>query len=74
MVGALVATVGPYVSMIPVRSADSLAHASFWRPMLGFLSAHPAPGFRVEVVPTSNHWEAYFVPRAGLALARGWYR
>src|SRR5207245_668412 len=33
LVGALVATVGPYVSMIPVRSADSLAHASFWRPM-----------------------------------------
>jgi hypothetical protein len=74
LTGSLVATVGPYLSMIPVRSAGALGHASFWRPLLGFLSAHPSRGFRVEVVPTSNHWEAYFVPRAGYALARGWYR
>jgi hypothetical protein len=39
--------------------------------MLVFLAAHPAPGFRLEVVPTSNHWEAYYLPRAGYALARG---
>ena len=31
-------------------------------------------GFRVEVVPTANHWETYYFPRAGLQLARGWYR
>ena len=74
LVGSLAATVGPYVSMIPVRTADSLAHASFWRPMLAFLAAHEARGFRLEVVPTSNHWEAYYLPRAGYALARGWYR
>ena len=73
--GALVATVGPYVSMIPARSgADAAGTVAFWRPILAFLGAHPAPGYRVEVVPTSNHWEAYFVPQAGLALARGWYR
>jgi hypothetical protein len=42
--------------------------------MLAFRAAHPAPGFRLEVVPTSNHWEAYYLPRAGYALARGWYR
>ena len=40
LAGALAATVGPYVSMIPVRSADALAQPSFWRPVLGFLSAH----------------------------------
>jgi hypothetical protein len=74
LAGALAATVGPYVSMIPVRSAGAQGQASFWRPMLGFLAAHPSPGFRVEVVPTSNHWEAYYFPRAGYALARGWYR
>ena len=28
----------------------------------------------MEVVPTFDHWEAYCVPRAGFALARGWYR
>ncbi|HEY6834930.1 MAG TPA: hypothetical protein VI142_00525 [Gaiellaceae bacterium] len=74
LVGALAATVGPYVSMIPVRSTDPQGTASFWRPMLAFLAVHPAEGYRVEVVPTSNHWEAYYLPRAGYALARGWYR
>jgi hypothetical protein len=74
LTGSLVATVGPYLSMIPVRSSDARAQATFWQPLLGFLEAHPAPGFRVEVVPTSNHWEVYYVPRAGYALARGWYR
>jgi hypothetical protein len=42
--------------------------------MLGFLRNHAGPDFRIEVVPTANHWEAYFLPRAGYALARGWYR
>jgi hypothetical protein len=60
--------------MIPVRTVGSVAHASFWRPMLAFLSARRTPGYRLEVVPTSNHWEAYYLPRAGYALARGWYR
>jgi hypothetical protein len=25
-------------------------------------------------VPTGAHWEAHYLPRAGIALARGWYR
>ena len=29
---------------------------------------------RVEVVPTFGHWEAWWVPREGYALARGWFR
>ena len=32
------------------------------------------PSDRVEVVPTGDHWEAYWLPRAGFPLARGWYR
>jgi hypothetical protein len=39
-----------------------------------FLRAHSGPSYRVEVVPTANHWESYFLPAAGFALARGWYR
>lgn len=74
LTGSLAATVGPYLAMIPVRTVDSLATPSFWRPVLAFLAAHPALGYRLEVVPTSNHWEAYYLPRAGYALARGWYR
>jgi hypothetical protein len=42
--------------------------------MLGYVRAHPAPDYRLEAVPTVNHWESYYVPRAGFAIARGWYQ
>jgi len=71
---AFVYSVGPYVWMIPSRVDDRSASAAFWAPLLRFLERHSSPGYRVEVVPTANHWESYFVPRQGLALARGWYR
>ncbi len=64
----------PYLVQIPDRLDERPAQASFWAPALAFLRAHSPPGFRVEVVPTADHWEAYWLPRAGFALARGWYR
>jgi hypothetical protein len=73
-VAALAATVLPYAPMISARSSSSDSTPAFWRPILRFLETHPAPGFRDEVVPTANHWEAYYLPRSGFALARGWYR
>src|SRR5262249_27292463 len=36
-----------------------------------FLEAHETANFRVEVVPTINHWEAYYVPAAGVPPSRG---
>ena len=33
-----------------------------------------AAGARVEVVPTSARWEAYYLPTRGIPLARGWFR
>ena len=72
--GALAANVGPYLAMIPDRSSSLDATAAYWAPVVGFLRAHDSPSFRVEVVPTANHWEAYYIPHAGFALARGWYR
>jgi hypothetical protein len=71
---ALAANVGPYAAMVSDRSSSADAHAAFWRPTLAFLHAHSTRGFRVEVVPTANHWESYYLPTAGIALARGWYR
>jgi hypothetical protein len=73
LAAALAANVAPYLTMIPDRSADPSSRASFWRPLLAYLDAHRQPGYRVEVVPTANHWETYYLPRAGYALARGWY-
>ena len=70
---ALAANVLPYMAMIPDRSSSADSRAAFWQPLIAYLHAHDPPAFRVEVVETANHWENYFLPRAGIALARGWY-
>ena len=67
-------TVVPYALLVPSRLDNSTQHASFWQPAISFLQRHHQPGYRVEVVPTAEHWEAYWIPKAGFALARGWYR
>jgi hypothetical protein len=74
---ALADNIIPYAALVPNRAAAGdrrLAHAAFWQPMFRFLRTHSTPDYRVEVVPTSGHWESYWLPRAGFALARGWYR
>ena len=71
--GALAYTLVPYVAVIPHRT-EAPAQEAFWAPALAFLRSHADPDYRVEVVPTADHWEAYWVPRSGLPLARGWYR
>ena len=63
----------PYTTTVIAR-ADDAAKASFWAPLLAYVGHHSTPSFRLEVVPTENHWEAYYVPRAGFAIARGWYQ
>ena len=74
LVGALAYNLVPYLMQIPYRLDSRPASAGFWRPALAYLARHDGPDYRVEVVPTANHWEAYWLPRAGFALARGWYR
>ena len=64
----------PYALLVPSRLGNNTQQASFWRPALGFLRTHEQPGYRVEVVPTAEHWEAYWIPKSGFPLARGWYR
>jgi hypothetical protein len=62
-----------------VTGWSSIANAGaptpgFWRPIDAFLDGHADPNHRVEVVATVDNWEAYYVARRGVALARGWYR
>ena len=72
---ALVYNVAPDVRALPKRFADApTAREAFWTPALAFLHRTPGADYRVEVVPTFGHWEAYWMPKAGVALARGWYR
>ena len=65
---------GPLLTLIPDQLDQRPAHGAFWAGTIRYLDAHRAPGYRVEVVPTGAHWEAYWLPRAGIPLARGWFR
>ena len=56
------------------RGDTRSAEAAFWEPATDFLAERWSPDYRVEVVPTGDHWEAYRLPLAGFPLARGWYR
>jgi hypothetical protein len=72
--GAFAYNIVPWVAVIPHRTDGRPAQESFWRPALAFLAERNEPAFRVEVVPTGDHWEAYWLPTQGFPLARGWYR
>jgi len=74
LVAAFAYTTIPYFGVIPYKGDGRPASEAFWTPALDFLRAHENPNYRVEVVPTGDHWEAYWVPLAGFPLARGWYR
>lgn len=74
LLAALGVVTVPYLSMIDARASDPLASRAGWSGALEFLRRHETPDYRVEVVPTANHWEAYFVAGAGYPIARGWYR
>jgi hypothetical protein len=71
---ALAYNLVPYLAVIRYRADTRPAEPAYWEPALEFLRANSSAGFRVEVVPTADHWEAYWIPKAGFALARGWYR
>ncbi len=74
LVGALGYNLVPMLMLVPYRLDARPASASFWQPAVTYLERSSGPNYRVEVVPTAAHWEAYWIPRAGLPLARGWYR
>lgn len=75
LAAALGYNIGPDLAALPRRVEDArTAGQAYWQPAIDFVRAHDRPGDRVEVVPTFGHWEAWYVPRAGLPLARGWYR
>jgi hypothetical protein len=72
---AFAAQVAPYVaSGYRSYQGSTAAQSVFWRPALSFLKSHTDKNHRVEVVATAGHWEAYYLARVGVPLARGWYR
>jgi hypothetical protein len=55
-------------------TSDSSARTAYWQPLVRYLHANLTPSYRVEVVDTVGHWEADYLPRAGIPIARGWFR
>ena len=71
---ALALQVGPFVRDAYSSWGDPASEASYWKPVERLLATHPDPEHRVEVVATRGHWEAYYLAKHGIPLARGWYR
>ena len=74
LAAALAYNLVPYALQVPNWLNDRPAKSSYWAPALTYLAAHADAAHRIEVVPTADHWESYWMPKAGYALARGWYR
>ena len=66
--------VSPLAWSMANSSADPASEGDYWRPAITFLKAHLTPSYRVEAVDTVDHWPAAHLARAGIPLARGWFR
>ena len=42
--------------------------------MIDYLHRELSPDYRVEAVGTADHWEAVYLPQAGIPIVRGWFR
>jgi hypothetical protein len=61
------------VRAVVQTDGDRSTHAAYYHPLRQWLRDHAGRTSRIEVPPTSNHWEAaYLAPSFG--LARGWLR
>lgn len=74
LAAAFLANAVPYASFVRGAPLSREHDRAFWAPLLALLDEEGSPEHRVEVVPTASHWEALYVPQAGHALARGWFR
>ena len=64
----------PTNSIVTSPSTDPELHQSFYQPLVNELTAVAPQPIRVEVAPTTEHWEAAFVASPHITLARGWER
>jgi hypothetical protein len=71
---ALSWNLSPYAASFAKGRADGANKSTYWSPALAFLHEHMSPSYRVEAVDTTGHWAAVYLPRAGIPVARGWFR
>jgi hypothetical protein len=72
--GVLLWQTFPAVAGLHAATEVRASSEEFWYPVEAFLAEHANPNYRVEVVATDHHWEAFFLARRGIPLTRGWYR
>ena len=73
-VSAFVYAAAPDLVQVSGQADARSSHIQAWAPALAYLRRHLALGARVESVPTSARWEAFYLPQRGIPLARGWFR
>ena len=73
---AVAVQVGPKVRDAYSAYRNSASGAAYWQPVHDFVHDHAAQiaGYRVDSVATWGHWEAYYVAKWRVPLARGWFR
>jgi hypothetical protein len=74
LVAALSWNVTPLAFSFVKSESDPAASREYWRPATTYLRRVLTPAYRVEAVDTAGHWDAVYLPRAGIPLARGWFR
>jgi hypothetical protein len=73
LLGSLYWQLSAGIRAVAQTDGDKSITASYYQPLRGWLRDHGGHTNRIEVPPTSNHWEAaYLAPTFG--LARGWLR
>jgi hypothetical protein len=74
LAAAVALQIGPWVRDAYSAWNSPASKAAYWQPAIDFLRTHPSPGHRVEAVATWGHWDAYYLARQRVPLARGWFR
>jgi hypothetical protein len=71
---AVIWNFSPLVYSFTRSTNDPSASAAYWAPAVRFLHRSLSPDYRVEAVGTADHWEAVYLPQAGIPIVRGWFR
>ncbi|HUQ22554.1 MAG TPA: hypothetical protein VM049_06010 [Gaiellaceae bacterium] len=71
---ALAWNVSPLAASYAKGASDPASDEAYWAPAIGFLNGHLGHSYRVEVVDTTGHWAAAYLPAAGIPITRGWFR
>jgi hypothetical protein len=77
-IGAMLLAVSWNISALAANyvqdQSDVTAKASTWPGAIAYLERHAVPQYRVEAVDTVGHWPAFYLAKANIPLARGWFR